>query len=119
MKIVMLALFFACLTFPAFSESTNVERFRALDNTIDSAVSNSTSRLSEFDELLTDSGNFRNYMAYRQRYINIANAIQESDFQAVKVIYVPYVYSAFFIHNYERTFRYGGSHEKFFLPFRR
>ena len=78
MKIVVFSFIFACLVFPAFSQSANSERFRALDDSMSSALSDSNSRLKDFDQSITDTGNLQTYVSYKQKYDFLTKALQES-----------------------------------------
>ena len=86
MKTVVFSLIFACLVFPAFSQTTNADRFRALDTSMNSTITSSTSKLRTFDQLLSDTGHTRIYMSYRGKFETLSKALQESELQLNRLI---------------------------------
>ena len=79
MKKVIFFLVFFCLVFPAFSQDASTQRFQTLSDSMGSTISSSTSKLQNFDELLSDSGNSKTYASYRERYEVLAKALQDSE----------------------------------------
>ena len=67
------------LAFPGFSQSDNQERFRALGVSIDRSVSSNNDKLAQYDDLISNDGNTKNYTAYRRKYESLSRALKESE----------------------------------------
>ena len=79
MKVFIVAVIFACAIFPAFSQDANAPRYRQLSDAMGSAVSNSAEILDDFDLTLTNNDNLVTYTSYRNKYVNLINALQASE----------------------------------------
>ena len=79
MKILISAVIFTCLVFPVFSQSTGVEQFRALGDTMDRSISRSSDTLADFDSRSLDDGTLRMYSSFRKRHNDLVAALRESE----------------------------------------
>ena len=86
MKKLMFSLIFACLVFPVFAQNASAQRFKALSDSMGTTLSNSTSKLQDFDEQMTDSGNTKTYASYREKYEGLSKALQESEARLNRLI---------------------------------
>ena len=86
MKILVFSFIFACLVFPVFSQNASTERFRALDDSMGTTISNSNDKLRDFDDQMNDNGNAKTYAAYRDRYQIISRALRESELKLTRLI---------------------------------
>ena len=86
LKIVLFSLLFVCLVFPAFSQNANSDRFKSLSDTMGSTLSGSTSKLSNYDQQISDTGNSKSYASYRERYNSLSKALQESEARLNRMI---------------------------------
>ena len=80
MKIFVCFVIFAGLAFPVFSQqSENMQRFRALSETMDRSISRSTDTLDDFDSRSTDDGNVRMFSWYRNKHTELVTALRASE----------------------------------------
>ena len=78
MKVFIAFVVFTCFTFPAFSQ-TNMDRFRALGDAIETSVSRSRDVLADYDSRDNDSDNLTRYSLFLGEYRRITNALNESE----------------------------------------
>lgn len=86
MKICLIPALLVCLTAAAFSQDANAQRYQALSDTMGETLSASNTKLEEFDQNTTYSGNGKVYVSYRHRYESLAKAIQESEARLNRLI---------------------------------
>ena len=79
MKTFSVIIIFACLAFPVFSQTGNVQQFRSLSDSMETTISRSNSKLANFDQYIAEFGSAKNYGAYREKYEILSKALQESE----------------------------------------
>ena len=79
MKVFIVFVLFACFTFPAFSQATNAQRFRALGDAMATTLTRSNAALADFDSRANDDGSVRRYVNFLGQYNALARALSESD----------------------------------------
>ena len=77
MKIFIAFVIFTCFAFPAFSQ-TNMDRFRALGEAMDTALSRSAEVLADFDSRDNDSINLTRYSLFLREYRSLASSLNDS-----------------------------------------
>ena len=79
MKFFAVFIIFVCLAFPGFSQSANSQRFSALGDSINRTASNSRDKLADYDDMVSDDGNTKNYTAYKRKYDSLSRSLGESE----------------------------------------
>ena len=80
MKLLFIPIIFACLSFPAFSQTgRSQERFRALGENIGAAVTRTTATLAEFDSMTNQDGQIKMFTSYLRRFNNLNSALDRSE----------------------------------------
>ena len=79
MKYLVLSVIFVCLAFPVFSEDANLPRYKALSDTMDRSIANRNSKLENYTQDMTSSGNMKSYASYKARYDSLTKALNESE----------------------------------------
>lgn len=70
---------FACLAFPAFSQSATEERYQALSDSMGYTLEGGRSNLETIDQELRDSGSGNSYASYREKYVSIKRRMSETE----------------------------------------
>ena len=70
---------FVCLAFPAFSQNAREDRHRALSDSMDYTLSDSRSKLENFNEDLKDSDTGNSYASYREKYVSLQRRLNETE----------------------------------------
>ena len=81
MKAIFVFTIFFCVTFAGFSQNTNSDRFKALSDSMDRTISNSNSKLENYDEDTSGSGNTRTYTSYNRKHEILKQALSQSEWR--------------------------------------
>ena len=83
MKIFIGFVIFVCLAFPVFSQSQSpyADQFNGLSESLEAAISRSTSVLADYDSRSNNDGDFKMYSSFKKRYDDIIKALRESEAQ--------------------------------------
>jgi len=79
MKYLVLSVIFVCLAFPLFSDDANLPRYRTLGETMDRSISSHNSKLENYTQDMTNSGNMKTFASYKARYDVLSKALDESE----------------------------------------
>ena len=81
MKVFIGFAIFVCLAFPVFSQNqnSNADQFSALNDSIESSVSRSTTILAGYDSKLINDDNFKVYSSFKKRYEALVVALRETE----------------------------------------
>ena len=79
MKKLIIFFAVACLAFPVFSQSGNVQRYNALSENMGTTLNRSSAKLADFDSQVKDDGEIKVYTSYRRKYEDLVKALQESE----------------------------------------
>jgi len=78
MKLIVFSIFLFVFAFPAFSQSANIQRYRALGDTINSTLERSTAALADFDSRIRDDGTTVRYTRFLRQHTDLNSALRES-----------------------------------------
>ena len=81
MKSLICFIVFICFSFPAFSQASNAQRFRALADSMDTKITKSTDALADFDSRASDDGSLKRYADYLGQFRTLEQALQTSEFR--------------------------------------
>jgi len=81
MKVFIAFVVFTIFALPAFSQTDNMQRFRALGDAIDTTITRSNDTLADFDSRDNDSENLTRYMLFLRQYRYLAGALSDSEFR--------------------------------------
>ena len=79
MRFFACIIIFACLAFPAFSQSSSEDRHRALSDSMDYTLSSSRTKLDNFNQDLKESGDGNSYASYREKYLSLVRRLNETE----------------------------------------
>lgn len=79
MKAFFIIVIFACLAFPLFSDDANLPRYQALSDTMGRTLSSANSKLDNYKQDMTNSGNMKTYSSYRGKYDSVVRRMNESE----------------------------------------
>ena len=79
MKILVIFLILFSFAFPAFSQTANQQRYRALSDAMGTTLSRNTAALEDFDSRVSDSGHYGRYSQFYRQYNNLARGLSESE----------------------------------------
>jgi len=68
-----------CIVFPVFSQSSGVQKFSAMGNSMGGTLTRSNTRLSYYDSMIKDNGNNKVYTAYKEKYDFLVSSLNESE----------------------------------------
>ena len=81
MKSLICLIAFICISFPAFSQTSNTQRFRALADTMSTTLTKSTEILADFDSRASTDGSVKRYVDYLGQFRFLDEALQASEFK--------------------------------------
>ena len=79
MKPFFVFIFFVCLIFPCFSQSTTSERFKALSDAMGRTLEAGKTNMETYDQDTADSENMKTYLHYRRRHESLSSAMKDSE----------------------------------------
>jgi len=81
MKAFVAFVFFLCFAFPAFSQSANVQRFRALGDAMAATHARNTEALADFDSRINDDGSMQRFAFFLRQHSDLSRALSQSEFR--------------------------------------
>ena len=72
---------FVFFAFPAFSQSANIERFRALGDAMTATQAAGNAALADFESRMNDDGSMRRYAQFFRQHTDISRALWHSEFR--------------------------------------
>jgi len=81
MKKIIGFVIFICLALPVFSQSQSphAELFSDLDDSLNAAISRSTTVLADYDSRANNDGVFKMYSSFKKRYDDLVRSLKESE----------------------------------------
>jgi len=79
MKLLFVSIILFALTFPAFSQAANVQRYRALGDAIGVTLDRGTAALADFDSRVRDDGTTLRYTRFLRQHMDLTRALRDSE----------------------------------------
>ena len=86
MKNLIIAIILAGLVVPVFGQDTNASLYRALNDSMGSTLSYSSTRLQNFDQEIVYNNQGKSYSTYRIRYEALTKALEDSELKLTRLI---------------------------------
>jgi hypothetical protein len=86
MKFFFVSVMLACLVLPVFSQDANTQRYKSMSDSMGTTVSNSNTRLADFDKRITYNGNGKSYAEFKQKFDTLSKALRDSEIKLNRMI---------------------------------